>query len=253
MTTLTSPVAPVSNRHDLMRRTAFLGGALYVLTFLSSIPASVLTGPALDPAYVRGPGLDDQIALAGVLDIVNILAAIGSAVVLYPVVKRQNATLALGFVASRLTEGALLFTAVLTTLSMVTLRQQGDAFTVADPDTLVATAAGLVAVHDWAFLLGTGMAVANALMLAPLMYRSRLVPRVIPLLGLVGAPMLLAANLLTVFGLNEQVSTLSTLALPGIFFWELSLGIYLMVKGFKPAPILASPVANPAPSLAVTR
>ena len=261
---MTNPASPVASAHqppDLMRRTAFLGGALYVLTFLSSIPAAALTGPVLHPRYVLGPGVDQQIALAGVLDVVNILAAVGTAVVLYPVVKRQNATLALGFVATRLLEGSLLFTAVLTTLSVTTLRQQSDALagtgTGTDPEALVATAAALIAVHDWAFLLGTGTAVANALMLAPLMYRSGLVPRVIPLLGLIGAPMLLTANLLTVLGLNEQMSVLSTLALPGIFFWELSLGVYLMVKGFRPSPILTSAMPHPgahrAEPVAVTR
>jgi Domain of unknown function (DUF4386) len=251
--TTPAPALPAHQPPDLMRRTAFLGGALYVLTFLSSIPAAILTGPALDPAYVLGAGVDDQIVLAGVLDIVNVLACVGTAVVLYPVVKRQNRTLALGFVTTRLVEASLLFTAVLTTLAVVTLRQQSTGAGDPDPESLVAVAAGLIAVHDWAFLLGTGMAVANASMLAPLMYRSRLVPRVIPLLGLVGAPLLLTANLLTMFGLNEQFSVLSTLALPGIFFWELSLGVYLMVKGFKPAPILTSPPAAGVPALAVTR
>jgi hypothetical protein len=236
-----------------MRRTAFLGGALYVLTFLSSIPAAVLTIPALDPTYVRGAGVDQQIALAGVLDIVNILACVGTAVVLFPVVKRQNATLALGFVATRLLEASLLFTGVVATLAVVTLRQQSDSLAGSDPHSLLVTAAGLIAVHDWAFLLGTGTAVANALMLAPLMYRSRLVPRVIPLMGLVGAPLLLAANVLTLFGLNQQTSVLSALTLPGIFFWELSLGIYLMVKGFKQSPILVPDTSGAVASVTVIR
>ncbi|WNB86472.1 DUF4386 domain-containing protein [Cellulomonas sp. ATA003] len=249
-----APALPAPPSPDLLRRTAFLGGALYVLTFLSSIPAALLTGPALDPTYVLGAGVDDRIVLAAVLDIVNILACVGTAVVLYPVVKRQNRTLALGFVATRLIEASVLFTAILTTLAVVTLRQQaaGDAG-VDDPGAQVAVASGLIAVHDWAFLLGPGMAVANALVLAPLMYRSGLVPRVIPLLGLVGAPLLLVANLLTMFGVNEQLSVLSAIALPGIFFWELSLGVYLMVKGFRPVPILTAPALRGAPAVAVPR
>jgi hypothetical protein len=255
--TAPAPALPARTAQDLLRRTAFLGGALYVLTFASSIPAALLTGPALDPTYVLGPGVDDQIVLAGVLDIVNLLACVGTAVVLYPVVQRQNRTLALGFVATRLVEASLLFTAVLTTLAVVTLRQESAGPVGADPQSLVAVAGGLIAVHDWAFLLGPGMAVANALMLAPLMYRSGLVPRVIPLLGLIGAPLLLVANLLTMFGLNDQFSVLSAIALPGIFFWELSLGVYLMVKGFRPVPILTSPPwaapSGDVPVAAVTR
>ena len=112
----------------------------------------------------------------------------------------------------------------------------------ADADSLVAASAALVAVRDATFLLGPGMAIANALLLGTLMYRSRLVPRVIPLMGLIGAPLLLASNTATLFGINEQLSVLSTLALPGIFFWELSLGLYLAIKGFKPAPITADPI-----------
>jgi putative exporter of polyketide antibiotics len=251
--TTSAPALPAHQTPDLMRRTAFLGGALYVLTFVSSIPAAFLTRPALDPTYVVGAGVDDQIVLAGVLDIVNLLAAIGTAVVLYPVVKRQNRTLALGFVATRLLEASVLFTAVLTTLAVVTLRQQSTGAAGADPQALVAVAGGLIAVHDWAFLLGPGVAVANAFMLAPLMLRSGLVPRLIPLLGLVGAPLLLAANLLTMFGFNEQLSLISAIALPGIFFWELSLGVYLMVKGFRPVPILTSPAVSGAPAVVVTR
>ncbi|WP_418606468.1 DUF4386 domain-containing protein [Georgenia sp. SUBG003] len=115
-------------------------------------------------------------------------------------------------------------------------------------DSLVAVGAALVAVRDWSFLFGPGLAVANALLLGTLMYRSRLVPRAIPLMGLVG-PLLLASNTATMFGVNEQVSLLSLVALPGIFFWELSLGIYLVVKGFRPSPLTDGPdVGGSAPA-----
>lgn len=241
------PTPPAPVRIDPMRRTAFLAGALYVLTFVSSIPAVFLLAPVLgDPQYVLGPGADTQIAVAGVLDIVNALACIGTAVVLFPVVKRQSETLALGFVTTRLLEAAILFVGIMSLLAVVTLRQDLGGATGSDADALVTVAAGLVAVRDWAMLFGPGMAIGNALLLGTLMYRSRLVPRVIPVMGLVGAPLLLAANLLTMFGANEQFSLLSLVALPGIFFWELSLGIYLMVKGFRPSAILAEPIGTGA-------
>ena len=224
-----------------LRRTAFLGGALYVLTFLSSIPAVALIGPVLnDPEYVLGPGPDTQVLWGAVLDIVNPIAAIGTAVVLYPVVKRQSQSFALGFVASRVLEAATLMVGVLAVLAVVTLRQ--DLGATGDPS-LGTVAAGLVAVRDWAFLIGTSAAVANALLLGTLMYRSRLVPRVIPLMGLIGAPLLLLGNGLTMFGLNDLVSGMTVVTLPGIFFWELSLGVYLMVKGFRPSPVTAGLLA----------
>ena len=223
-----------------LRRTAFLAGALYLLTFASSIPAVLVLDPILkDPGYVLGAGPDTQVIWGAVLDIINALACIGTAVVLYPVVKRQSQALALGFVASRVLEAAILLTGVLSLLAVVTLRQDLAGTAGTDADSLVTVAAGLVAVRDWAFLIGTSLAAPNALLLGTLMYRSRLVPRAIPLMGLVGAPLLLISNGLTMFGLNDQFSALSAITLPGIFFWELSLGLYLMVKGFRPSAITA--------------
>ena len=224
-----------------LRRTAFLAGALYVLTFLSSIPAVALIGPVLnDPRYVLGQGADTQVLWGAVLDIVNPIAAIGTAVVLYPVVRRQSQTLALGFVASRLAEAVILMIGVVSVLAVVTLRQDLGA---TDDGSLVTVAAGLVAVRDWAFLIGTSAAVPNALLLGTLMYRSRLVPRVIPLMGLIGAPLLLLGNGLTMFGVGEEFPAMAAITLAGIFFWELSLGVYLMVKGFRPSPVTAGLLA----------
>lgn len=238
MTLTDRAVSPTRLRMDPLRWTALLGGALYLLTFASSIPAVAVLAPVLsDPAYVLGPGADTRVVVGSILDIVNTLACIGTAVVLYPVIQRYSPRLALGFVATRILEAALLSVAVVSLLAVVTLRQDLGGATGADADALVVVAAALVAVRDGAFLLGTGLAAANALLLGTAMLRSRLVPRVIPLMGLVGAPLLLAANVGTMLGTNEQFSLLSALALPGIFFWELSLGIYLVVKGFRPAAL----------------
>lgn len=228
------------------RKIALLAGALYLTTFLASIPAVFVLDPVLnDPGYIVGPGQDTRVLLGGLLDIVNALACIGTAVVLFPVVKRQSEALALGFVAARVLEAAIIFVGVMSLLAVVTLRQDLGGTAGADTGSLVAVGAALVAVRDWSFLFGPGLAVANALLLGTLMYRSRLVPRVIPLMGLVGAPLLLASNTATMFGVNDQFSLLSLVALPGIFFWELSLGVYLVVKGFRPAPILTGPVGGP--------
>lgn len=223
-----------------LRRIALLAGALYLVTFLASIPAVFVLDPVLnDPQYVVGPGADTRVTFGALLDIVNALACIGTAVVLFPVVKRQSEALALGFVAARVLEAAIIFVGIVSLLAVVTLRQDLGGTAGADPDALVTTGAALVAVRDWTFLFGPGLAAANALLLGTLMYRSRLVPRAIPVMGLVGAPLLLASNTATMFGVNEQLSLLSALALPGIFFWELSLGLYLVIKGFRPSPVTA--------------
>ena len=158
------------------------------------------------------------------------LAGIGTAVALYPVVKRQNEGVALGFVGSRTLEAATIFAGVVSLLSVVTLRQAG-----AGAGALV-TGQALVGLYDWTFLLGQSlMPAVNALLLGSLLYQSRLVPRVLPVLGFIGAPLLVASTMATLFGANEYGSGLSGLAALPIAVWEFSLGVYLVVKGFRAA------------------
>jgi hypothetical protein len=227
---------------DPLRRIAFLAGALYLITFASSIPARfVLLDPVLsDPEYVVGPGGDTGVLVGGLLDMVNALACIGTAVVLFTVVKRQNETVALGFVTSRVLEAAIISVGVVSLLSVVTLRQDLAGTAGAEEGSLVTVGASLVAVYDWTFLFGPNvMAAVNALLLGSLMYRSGLVPRAIPLMGLIGGPLLLASVTGIVLGTHGLDSGAHVIAAAPIFFWELSLGVYLVVKGFKPSPITA--------------
>jgi hypothetical protein len=236
MTTATTPTpAPM----DSLRKTAFVAGALYVITFIS-IPTLVLYGPVLsDPSYIAGPGPDTPVIIGAILEVIVALAGVGTAVALYPVVKRQNEGLALGFVGSRTLEGAAIVAGVVSLLSVVTLRQAG-----AGGGALV-TGHALVAQYNWLFLLGQSLMPAlNALLLGSLLYRSRLVPRILPLVGLIGAPLLLASDIAVLFGLWDRISAPSgILALP-IAAWEFSLGVYLLVKGFKPSPITARLTAS---------
>jgi hypothetical protein len=235
-----------------IRKTALVAGLLYLITFVSSIPALFLLSPVLHHAdYIISGGADTRVVWGCLLDLVNALSAIGTAVALFPVVKRQNEGLALGFVMSRMLEGAVVLIGVVSLLAIVTLRQNPSG---ADPATLLATGHSLVAVRDWTFLLGPGLMPAfNALLLGTLMYRSRLVPRFIPLMGLIGAPLLLVADLATLFGHNTQTSTASFFLTLPVAAWELSVGLYMTIKGFRPSPILAGPVATPTPDRALTR
>lgn len=241
------PAATTRAATDPMRQTAFLGGLLYVITFAASIPAAFyFFAPVLDnPDYVLGPGADARVITGGLLDVVTAIAGIGTAVVLFPVVRRQNGTLALGFVTSRLLEAAIIVICVVSLLAIVTLRKDFAGAPGADTDSLSTTAASLVAVRDLTFHLGPGfMAAVNALLLGTLMYRSGLVPRVIPMMGLIGAPLLLTAKIATVYGVNDDSTLWSLIALAPIFFWELSLGIYLVVRGFRPSAVAALPPAQ---------
>jgi hypothetical protein len=247
MTTTERTAAPTPTRMDPLRRVAFLGGLLYLITFAASIPARFFfLDPVLsDPDYILGPGADTRILVGGLLDMVNALACIGTAVVLFRVVKRQNETLALGFVTSRLLEAAIIAAGVVSLFAVVTLRQSGVAG--ADDASLVTVGAALVAVYEWTFVFGPNvMACVNALLLGTLMYRSGLVPRIIPLIGLVGAPLLLASVTGIVFGTHDLAAGIHVLAGAPIFVWELSLGVYLVVKGFKPSPLTAGTSSSTA-------
>jgi len=217
-----------------LRKTALVAGALYLLTFVS-IPTLFLYAAVKSPNFIVGPGPDTAAIVGGILELIVALAGIGTAVVLYPVVKRQNEGVALGFVGSRTLEAATIFAGVACLLSVVTLRQTG-----AGADALV-TGHALVTLYNRTFLIGQGFIPAvNALLLGSLLYQSRLVPRILPLVGFVGAFVLVASDIGTLFGLWGQFSGVAALATLPIALWEFSLGIWLIVKGFQPSPILSS-------------
>ena len=217
-----------------LRKTALIAGVLYLLTFVS-IPTLVLYGPVHDPKYIIGAGPDTAAIIGGVLEIIVALANIGTAVVLFPVLKKQNEGVALGLVASRILEASTMFVGVAFILSVVTLRQAG-----AGADALV-TSHALVSLYDRIFLLGQSfMPAVNDLLLGFLLYQSRLVPRVLSLIGIVGAVPLVAGYIAVLFGLIGQHAPLAALAALPVALFEFSLGVYLIVKGFKPSPILSS-------------
>ncbi len=217
------------------QRTARIAGALYLVTFATSIPALLLKGPVLDdPHFILGSSSEHGVLWAGFLEVILAIACVGTAVVLYPIARRQSETAALGFLAARVLEAAIIVVGVISLLSIVTLRQQMAGVAEVDEAALVTLGAGLVAIHDWTFLLGPGLIPAvNALCLGYVMYRSRLIPQVIPLVGLIGAPLLAVSATATLFGLYDQVSPYAAIAALPIAFWELSLGIWLVTMGFR--------------------
>jgi hypothetical protein len=245
-TTTHAPARP----GDPMRGAALAAGLLYLATFAFSIPALGLYDTALnDPAYVLGAGDADGVLWGGLIEIITGLTGIGTAVALYPVVRRYSGARAVAFVTSRTLEAAMIFAGVVAILAVYTLRQDAAG---ADPDALTTTARGLVAVKDWTFMAGPGiMPAINALFLATVLYKSRLVPRIIPALGIVGAPILLLSATGMLFGAWEQISGPAILLALPIATWEFSLGVYLTVKGFRtpPVPATPTPVHQPEPAL----
>ncbi|MBC6447407.1 DUF4386 domain-containing protein [Actinokineospora xionganensis] len=223
------------------RTTALVAGALFLLTEIAAIAGMALYQPVLsDPAYVTGPGSDGRVLLGGLAELLLVAAVIGSAATLYPVIKRQNHGLALGYVCARLLEAAIIAMGTISVLTVVTLRQG-----LADDAALGTVAKALLATHEWTFLFGPNFVLgANSLMLAYLVFRSGLVPRPIAVLGLVGGPLICVSATAVMFGLYEQLSTLGGLAALPVFAWEVSFALYLVTKGFKQAAV--APVATSA-------
>jgi len=218
------------------RKTALAAGVLYLLTFVS-IPTLFIYAAVKSPNYIIGAGPDTAAIIGGMLELIVGLAGIGAAVALFPVLKRQNEGVALGLVGSRVLEAATIFAGVAIILSIVSLRQAGAG----------AGALGvshtLVTMYNRTFLVGQStMPVVNDLLLGFLLYRSRLVPRALPLLAFCGAALLIASDIGVLFNLWGQFSALGTIPALPIALFEFSLGVWLVVKGFNPAAsILAAP------------
>jgi hypothetical protein len=230
------------------RKTALVAGIFYLITFIS-IPTLALYGPVKNHRdWILSSGSHTGVLVGGFLEVIVALASIGTAVTLYPVVKRQNEGVALGFVAARVLEAVMIFTGVVSLLSLLTLRQDLGGTAGANAAALVTVAASHVAIYNWTFLLSqTLMPGINALLLGTLMYRSRLVPRVIPLLGLIGGPLLIIAVFATLFGQHSSLTGFAGLPVIPVAAWEFSLGVWLVVKGFRPSPIMTEMTAASTP------
>lgn len=220
-----------------LRKTALVGGLLYLITFIGSIPAAILVAPALAPGYAAGAGVDTQVSIGAVLELLNVFGCIGCGVAFYSIIKREHEGLALGYVTTRLFEATIIAVGVISLLAAITLRQQGAAS--GDAAAMGPIGDALVAVRHWAMVIGSNMAPFNALMLGTALYRARLVPRAIPALGLVGAPLLIAFVIGTILGVTGPGTLFQLVAVLPFFIWELILGLWLTFKGFNES----SPIA----------
>ena len=228
-------------RVEFLRKPGRIAGLWFLATFVFSIPAVLLYDPILNNAdYILGKGLDARISMGVLLEILLAISNIATAVVFFPVLKRVNEAVALGYVASRTIESAMILTGVVSLMAVLTLRDDlsgggGDAAS------LVLAGHTLVALHDWTFVLGPQFCAGfgNGLLLGYLMYKSALVPRRMAMLGLIGGPLAFIGGVFVLFGAFDDPSA-------GLFAftvveiaWEASLAIYLTVKGYRPSPLLA--------------
>ena len=210
---------------------------LFLITFATSIPALYLFQPVLDDpvGYVANGGSDNRIFFGAFLELILIIANIGTALVVYPILKRENQILSLGFVAARIVESAFILVGILAVLSIVSLAQENAG---GEEGAIAYT---LAEIKDWTFLLGPGfvVGVGNGLILGYLMFRSGLVPRWLTMFGLVGGPLLILSGVLVMFGVDRPHGALQGIATVPEFIWELGLGIYATFWGFKASsPIL---------------
>jgi hypothetical protein len=240
----------------LDQKRARVFGVLYLITYVTSIAALLLYQPVLDDpvGYIAGGGHDGQILFGALLELLLIIANIGTAVVIVPIMRRLNEELAIGYVTARLFECTFILVGILSVLGIITLRNQVAG---ASEGTVAYT---LAAIKDWTFNLGPGWVVGwgNGLILGYLMYRSELVPRRAAWLGLIGGPLIILSGTAILFTGNDPSDTLRSLQ--GIatipeFLWELFLGVYCTFKGFRPSsPILRADIREDrqgaAPSVA---
>jgi len=226
---------------SLDQKRARVFGVLYLLTFVTSIPALWLYEPMLrNPvAYIAGAGHDKRILFGAFLELLLIIANIGTAVVIVPIMRRFNEELAIGYVTARIVECTFILVGIVSVLGIITLRNQTAG---ASEGTVAYT---LAAIKDWTFLLGPGWMVGwgNGLILGYLMYRTGLVPRKAAWLGLIGGPLIIISGTAIMFGGNHPSNTLHSLqgvATAPEFVWELFLGVYCTVWGFRrDSPVLS--------------
>ncbi|MCW3038146.1 MAG: hypothetical protein JWM31_51 [Solirubrobacterales bacterium] len=221
-------------------------GVLYLLTFATSIAAALLYSPMLDDpaAYIAGGGHDKRVLFGALLELLLIVTNIGTAVVIVPIMRRMNEELAVGYVTARMIECTFILVGIVAVLGVVTLHNQSAG---ASEGTVAYT---LAAIKDWTFLLGPGWVVGwgNGLILGYMMYRSGLVPRRAAWLGLVGGPLIIVTGTAIMLSGNHPSSTLHSLqgiATAPEFLWELFLGVYCTIWGFKSS----SPLLLPPPLL----
>jgi hypothetical protein len=228
------------------RRAAAWAGWFMAITFITSIPALILYHSVLHHTnYILGAGNETPVELGALLEVLLMISGIGVAVVMFPILRRQSERLALGYVASRIVESTTIGVGVISLLSILTLRDDLAASVGASGGSLDVAGRTLVAIHDATFLVGPGFCVGvNGLLLGYLMYSSGLMPPRLAMFGVIGGPLAFVASIAVLFGAWDQTSGADfILTIPEIVF-EASFAVYLIVKGFRPSPVLSGQPEN---------
>lgn len=223
---------------NTLRRRSLIFGLFFAGTFIFSIPALFFYDQVLhDPGYITGGSLDKSVSMGALFELMTSICNIATAVIIFPIVRKINESVSLGYVASRTVESVLILSGAISLMAIVTLR--ANFLPGGNTDALTLTGQGLLAFHDWTFLFGPqfGSSVGNGILLGYLMYRSGLVPRSMALLGLIGGPLAFTGGVMVLFDVLKPMSG-GLFALTALeIAWELSITIYSIAKGFRPAAV----------------
>jgi hypothetical protein len=225
-----------------VRRIAIIAGVFFWMTEITAVVGLLLYQEAMhDVNFILGGSAgDNRVLLGAFFEALLALANIGTAVTLFPIVRRQSEGLALGYVAGRVVESMIIIVGIISMVTLVRMRQDVAGAAGASAISLVVAGKTLMAIHDWTFLFGPDLVLGvNSLVLAYLMYRSALVPRAIATLGLVGGPLVSFAAVLVLFGVFKQYSSIPTMLAAPVFLWEVSLATWMIAKGFKPSALVS--------------
>ena len=237
----TATTTHTESQSDATRKISLIGGIFFLLTFVHVAILPLYNEVLTNPDFILGAGEDTAVRLGAVFDLITAFCGIATGVILFQVLRRQQLGIALGYVAVRTFEAVMIVSGTFCLLAIVTLRDEFAGATGAEAANLSAIGSSLVAVRDWTFFFGPGLCagLGNGLLLGYLMYRSGLVPRNMALLGVIGGPLSLVGLTFVLFGQWDQTGEMQFLFTLGEIAWELSLSVYLIVKGFKPSPITA--------------
>jgi hypothetical protein len=227
-------------RHLNARKIAIVAGVFFWITEVTAVVGLLLYQGAMhDVNFILGGAAGDRNVLLGALsEALLAVANIGTAVTLFPIVRKQSEGIALGYVAGRVVESIIIIVGIITMVTLVRMRQDVAGAAGASAVSLVVAGKTLMAIHDWTFLFGPDLVLGvNSFMLAYLMYRSELVPRLIAILGLVGGPLVSLAATLVLVGILKQYSSIQTIAALPVFLWEVSVATWMIAKGFNPAAL----------------
>ncbi len=224
------------DKMDSYRKTSIIVGVLFITATVTSILGGSLISSVIDSPddFLNVSSNENQIIIGCLLVLVDALAVIFIAILVFPILKKYNEGLALGYIGLRIFEGVVFIIGVISILAILTLSQEYVAGTLEAPYSqgLVAL---LLGVYDWSWLVGPLIFFAlSTLPFYYLLYQSKLIPQWLSGWGLIGGILVTLFGLLAMFGF-DTTSTISMFLFLPIAVQEMALAVWLIVKGFNPS------------------